>query len=61
MVIALLLPARVLGLGMGRGLQLLVSVPFAILGFLGKVSLVLLVAAAVILLIFIIAALFFGA
>ena len=61
MVIALLLPARVLGLGMGRGLQLLVSVPFAILGFLGKVSLVLLVAAAVILVIFIIAALFFGA
>jgi serine/threonine protein kinase len=60
MVIALLLPARVLGLGMGRGLQLLVSVPFAILGFLGKVSLVLLGVAAVLLVIFIISALFFG-
>ncbi len=61
MFIALLLPARVLGLGMGRGLQLLVSVPFAILRFVGKVSLVLLGAAAVLLVIFIIAALFFGA
>ena len=61
MVISLLLPARVLGLGMGRGLQLLVSVPFAILGFLGKVSLVLLGVAAVLLVIFIISALFFGA
>lgn len=42
LVIALLLPARVLGIGFGRGLQALVKVPIAVLRFLGKVSLVIL-------------------
>ena len=40
LVIALLLPARVIGIGLGRGLQLLISIPLAILRFLGKLSVV---------------------
>ena len=38
LVIALLLPARVLGLGLGRTIQIVFSWPFAILSFIGKVS-----------------------
>ena len=40
LVIALLLPARVIGIGLGRGLQLLISIPLAILRFIGKLSVV---------------------
>ena len=42
LVIALLLPARVLGIGLGRGIQALVRLPIAILKFLGRVGVVLL-------------------
>ncbi|MEZ5988220.1 MAG: serine/threonine-protein kinase [Planctomycetota bacterium] len=61
MVIALLLPARVLGLGFGRGLAILFTVPFAILGFLGRLSLFFLGAIAVLLLIVIVFSLVAGA
>lgn len=41
LVIALLLPARVLGIGLGRGLQALARIPVLILRLVGKLSLIL--------------------
>jgi len=57
LVIALLLPAKVLGLGMARGLQALLRWPLALLGMLGKLSVFVLVAVVIVLVVVILATL----
>ncbi len=60
LVIALLLPARVLGIGLGRGLQAVVAIPVAILRFVGRVSLIVIGAIMLTLFVVLVVGLVFG-